>query len=462
MALWHHFSTAFNWFFPFGDFLFILQHEEYDSGRYWHWLKRFFFRRGFQVREKLVKTARVKITIWLAWILWLNGAVAGLWILNTWWQIALFVVIWLLTIPIITWAANDFLNPLFEIAKARRRRQAAAKINARGKELTIVAVAGSYGKTTVKHFIQQLVKFTSKTQLIPGTINTPAGIADWVIAHLRPDTQVLIVEMDTYGIGEITRSCSITPPDIAVLTNIGDQHLERHGTRERLTHALGELFKHAKPTATLITSPLAFELLKKADVHPGPDQKVKLVKLEEKNTTYQGRRFVLSKFSGSTRENIHLTLAVADALKVPARYVLDSLSHLELPDRRQRQTELFGYDALDDSFNISYTTGVAGIEAARALATQKKKKLLIITAGIPELAPDERGKNRELGQKLSEHSDHVVILQSIFAPELVVGMGEGGYTLVKSLQKFLKTAHQQFSPKEWFLLLQPELHDLYY
>ena len=63
---------------------------------------------------------------------------------------------------------------------------------------------------------------------------------------------------------------------------------------------------------------------------------------------------------------------------------------MELPDRRQKEAEWHGYVAIDDSYNISLTTARAGVEAAVALAKRYGKKLLVITARIPSLAPRKR------------------------------------------------------------------------
>ena len=58
---------------PFDDFLWILQKEEYETARYFYWLKRFFFRRNFVVSEKLIYTLRAKVTLGVAVLLWLGS-----------------------------------------------------------------------------------------------------------------------------------------------------------------------------------------------------------------------------------------------------------------------------------------------------------------------------------------------------------------------------------------------------
>ena len=167
--------------FPIPDFLYLLQLEEYESKRYFRLLPRFFFRRNFQKRGKLVYTKRLKITLIFA---------------------LTFCIIFPL-IPIWIGLANLILSPYFEKVKLNIQRKASKYFaeNFKGK---VIAIAGSYGKTTTKNYIYQLVRFNYKAQMIPGNINTPTGIANWVLKNLDKSAEVLIVEMNiTLGIREV-------------------------------------------------------------------------------------------------------------------------------------------------------------------------------------------------------------------------------------------------------------------
>src|SRR3989344_1958350 len=243
-----------NTLFPFADFVWILQKEEYETGRYLYWLRRFFFRRNFVVSEKLVYTARARATLALAATLWFGAlttvvlAYASIFV----WFLAPLVS--LVAIPLFVLLANLLLLPAFALAHARVRRRARALVAAHA-QMRVVAIVGSYGKTTTKHLLYDLVRYHYRTQMTPGTINTTAGIAAWISKSLAPSTEVLVVEMDAYHRGEIARSARITPPDIAVITTIGEQHLERFGSHEALAKALGEIVLHAKPNATIVASP---------------------------------------------------------------------------------------------------------------------------------------------------------------------------------------------------------------
>jgi len=458
MAKFNSFFKVFNFFLPFTDFVYILQLEEYSSKRLLHWLPRFFFRRNIQKRERLVLTARAKLTVLLSFLGWGLGFVSGFLLINLLTVKLLHIVLSFLIIPFAVLIANSLLS-LFEEIPRKRIRERAAQLVAQNISMKVIAIAGSYGKTTTKNFINQLVHYTYRTQMIPGNINTPAGIANWINANLRKDTELLIAEVDAYQIGEIARSCTVLNADIAILTNIGDQHLERFASLDDLKMALSEVFLHSKPNAVLITLddtkqqlPLDLQNRVQAIAPPRTDQ-----------LTYGAIAVNTKALSESNRINVAFALEAAKRLQVPENIVKDTISKLELPDRRQQQTTVLGFAGIDDSYNISFSTAKAGIDTAQALAKKMNKNLLVITAGIPELSPKDKVHNKELGSLLEKSADHTIILNSVFADEVSQGFSsEMSFTRVPSLDEFISNETQNFKKEDWVLLLQPELNDLYY
>jgi UDP-N-acetylmuramoyl-tripeptide--D-alanyl-D-alanine ligase len=458
------FNRAVNTFFPFSDFFYILQQEEYSGARFLKWLPRFFFRRNFQVRDTLKYTKRVKSSLAVVVVVWLGlfFLVASFFSFRLA-PVILLVALWLLTIPLFVLAGNWLLSPYYNYLKKNVMLRAAATVQ-RQQGLKIIAVAGSFGKTTVKNFIYQLVRYNFATQMIPGNINTPLGIAMWVNAYLKPGTQLLIAEMDAYQRGEIAASAAIVPADIAIITNVGDQHLERFGSKAALALALREIFAGAKPRAQLLCTAETAAVVGAAW---GRDRQ--LVTVAEAAPPVVSDE-LKKNFSASNQINLSFAVKTAELLQIPYSFIADACKKMELPDRRQKEVEWHGYTAIDDSYNISLTTARAGIAAAAALAKREGKKLLVVTAGVPELGPHEKNGNRKLGAAIAASADHVAILRSMFVGDIARGVrsgaGAGGaaekYTVFKDLNTFLACAHEKFSPEEWVVLVQPELTDLYY
>ena len=474
---------TFNLFFPIIDFLYILQLEEYYNLLYVEQLPRRFWRRNFQNRGKLKWTNRTKVTFVLASLLAISVPVVALSIVGVTNLLQLLLllpfqlVLVLLLTPLWVLAANLFLTPIYNFGKALRQRRAAAIIAKDFHHVKVITVAGSYGKTTVKNFLHQLLRHRYRTQMTPGTINTPIGIAKWIINDLKSQTEVIILEADADMAGKLKEVAAIAPSDIAVITTIGDQHLSRLGTMANLARATIELLWFAKHYAKLVTSTEVVGLLNKfelAAVFPGENKQILEIQ-GSSGLMYMGTELVApSQLSEFNLLNLALALRVAEELDVPLRFIEDEIKRLELPDRRKNITDMYGFETIDDSYNLSYSTGISGVRAARELADKKSKKLLVITAGIPDLGKENADANVRYGEFLAENADEIVVLNSILAKDIEKGIWgkevkskgkEGSKSEIrnpKGMWPAWDYIQENFDPEEYLVLMQPELNDLYY
>ena len=119
----------------------------------------------------------------------------------------------------------------------------------------MVAITGSYGKTTTKGYVAHLVGGTLSVVPSPKSFNNQTGLAKAINENLVPGTDVFVAEMGTYGPGEIAEMCAWIRPDIAVITSIGPVHLERMGTEQRIAAAKSEILQDAGVMVLNVDSP---------------------------------------------------------------------------------------------------------------------------------------------------------------------------------------------------------------
>lgn len=467
MGLFIKFFNILNSIIPIADFVYLLQIEEYLNKRYIKDLSRFFLRRGFQKRDKLKWTPRALLTATgtlLFFLAYIISHVVLLMILFPSDQTLILigsaasVILGVLLTPIFVLLSNILSLPRIYLENKWYRE--ASKIVEGHKGLRVVAVTGSYGKTTTKNFIFELIKYNYKTQLIPGNINTAIGIALWIKKNLEPSTEILVVEMGAYIRGEIKRSCLILPPDISVITALGDQHLERFGSFKELVKTKLEIFEYSKPNSHKIVPSQYAEDIQKA----GYKGAMELVTIGDR-LGYIGELLSVDSDMSSIKPNLALALKVAEKLQIPIDFVKDTVKKLEVPERRKQVISMYGYEVLDDSYNISYTTGSEAVRNARELANKKNRKLVVITAGIPELGSISREKNGEYGGLLSKEADNIILLNSILAKEVVAGFDTATLdrtTRVNTMLEAWNSIREQFISDDVFILMQPELTDSYY
>jgi UDP-N-acetylmuramoyl-tripeptide--D-alanyl-D-alanine ligase len=123
------------------------------------------------------------------------------------------------------------------------KRQARNKL-ASMPHLQIIAITGSYGKTSIKFAIAEILKQRFNVLATPGSFNTPMGICLVINRDLKPEHQILILEMGARYVGDIQELCDIARPDIGIVTNVGIAHLETFGSQQNIAMEKGVLVEN--------------------------------------------------------------------------------------------------------------------------------------------------------------------------------------------------------------------------
>ncbi len=163
--------------------------------------------------------------------------------------------------------ANAALQP------AERRRQSAFRQDAEARLRSVapfvVGITGSYGKTSTKAILGELLEAKGPTLWPPGSINTPMGITRYVRENLRPNHRYAVFELAAYKIGSIRNLCDLVHPAAAIITNIGIMHLGRFGDEESVFKAKSELVRALPADGILVLNADDKYSPRLAELHPG-------------------------------------------------------------------------------------------------------------------------------------------------------------------------------------------------
>ena len=151
-------------------------------------------------------------------------------------------IIALIDVGILVWLTQYIAN------YQRTRTIMAAAILVKHSHAIFIGITGSYGKTTTKEFLYQLLSTKFRVGKTEANMNTTVGVAQSLLKNFQSDTEYFIVEMGAYKVGEIAEICRLTPPTRAILTAIGNQHLDLFGSHENLLRAKKELLQAVSAT----------------------------------------------------------------------------------------------------------------------------------------------------------------------------------------------------------------------
>lgn len=281
----------------------------------------------------------------------------------------------------------------------------------------VVGVTGSNGKTTTKQLLAAVLADLGPVLATDGNLNNHIGVP-LTLARLRATHAVAVIEMGANHAGEIAELAGLAEPDIGVVTQAGDAHLEGFGSREGVARAKGELFsavagRHGRAIINADDAyaplwgrlaegaqPLRFGLSAQADVHAQSIQECDLGEgrpgLAFTLTTPAGQAPVRLPMPG--RHNVLNALAaaaVAHALGLEPAAIAAGLARVQPPRGRVAWKAVSARARLiDDSYNANPTSLAAGLELLATLHGQR----WAVLGGMAELGPQTTALHEQAGR----------------------------------------------------------------
>src|SRR5262245_41493071 len=208
-------------------------------------------------------------------------------------------------LPLVLIAANVALAPYEQAVQRAYEAEAVARVAE--VHPYIVGITGSYGKSSSKSMLAHILQFDGPTLAASGSINTLMGVTRHIREELVFGHKYMVVEMGAYKAGSIRRMCQLTPPRAALITAVGDMHLERFGSLDEIVRAKSELAEALPPGGLIVVnadSPGALRIARTV-----PDRRVLLygetssedldTRVEQIAFAKQGTTFVLRTREGS-------------------------------------------------------------------------------------------------------------------------------------------------------------------
>ena len=282
----------------------------------------------------------------------------------------------------------------------------------------IVAITGSYSKTTTKNTLAQILSQKNKTFATPESFNNRLGIAKAINENLKKDDDISIIEMGPYGFGEIREMCSWVRPHISVITGIAPVHLERMKTLENILDAKSEIVDLTGSVVINGDDPL---LLNQArlwtaqkmviDCSTTSERAAVFVDYNNKmHSIYIGGEFVGNVEAPKILQlSISLSVGVMVALELDVKSYIENLGELEKTDHRQTILQgSMGQTIIDNSFNSNPISFISSLETLEDFENEGKKYL--ITPGMVELGSEQFSYNFEFAHFASEIIDEALIV----------------------------------------------------
>lgn len=315
----------------------------------------------------------------------------------------------------------NLTNAPFEHSAKRWYINDAKKILKNHGKMTVIALTGSYGKTSTKYILSRILSEKFNVTITPGNFNTTMGVVRTIREHLKPDTQVFIAEMGAKKVGDIKEICDIVHADYGIITSIGPQHLNTFGSVENIVKTKFELADDVCKNGGTVYLNCDNDYIcgaKNSYTYKGygVDNRSEYIYAENIKGGKNGLQFdivcgcrkinVTTKLLG--RHNVlNILAAVAIAIDLgltdtDIKYALEMLTPVE---HRLQLKPLFGGAVLiDDAYNANPD---GSLEAMRVIGSFAPMKRIVVTPGLVELGEREYECNKALGKAAAENADEI-------------------------------------------------------
>ena len=268
------------------------------------------------------------------------------------------------------------------------------------RQVDVLAVTGSNGKTTTKDMLAQLLATTYKTYKTQGNYNNEIGLP-YTVLHMPEDTEKLVLEMGQDHLGDIYLLSELAKPKTGIVTLVGEAHLEFFGSRAEIAQGKMQIADGLRKDGLLIVpaDKIVNEFLP-ADcklVRFGPDADIFLTCLEERKDSlsfecnFLEQRIDLPVTGKYNATNAMIAAYAALQEGVSEEAIAQAFSELELTRNRTEWKKAGnGADILSDVYNANPTAMRLILETFSTIPANPGGRKLAVLADMKELGADSK------------------------------------------------------------------------
>ncbi len=291
--------------------------------------------------------------------------------------------------------------------------------------IPVVGITGSYGKTSSKNIINDILNVKFNSFATPKSFNTPYGLINSINNYLDKFNDIFIAEMGAFKIGEIKQNCKIVRPKYGIITVIGEAHLESFGSRDNIMKGKFELVE------SLPSDGLA--ILNKDDEYQVKykiknDCKVKWIGIDNKDADLYATNIKLSgkgtsfdcifkgdknKYHFTTKllgkHNVYNILAgilLGHELGLSIEELERGVSSVNVIEHRLELKKYGNINIIDDAYNSNPVGSRMAVEVLGLMEGTK----IIVTPGMIELGDKQYELNYKFGEYISKVCDYVILI----------------------------------------------------
>ncbi len=279
-------------------------------------------------------------------------------------------------------------------------------------DIQVIGITGSNGKTSTKDIIYSLLSKKSKTLKTEGNYNNHIGLP-YTLLNVTDEEKFVVLEMGMSSLGEIRRLGEISNPDYAIITNIGDSHIEFLKTRDNVFTAKTELLEFVDKEDTFVCGDDVY--LAKLDVNKigfneENNYRIESYEFSDKGSkfTLDGKEYQMSLLGKHNISNTAIAIELAKKIGLSEEEIKEGLKNIKISNMRFQEIRVGEDIYINDAYNASPTSMKASIDTLNEIYNDKYK--IAILGDMLELGEDEVNYHVEVLNYLLDKNIKLVYL----------------------------------------------------
>ena len=346
--------------------------------------------------------------------------------------------------------------------------------------LEVIGITGSYGKTSSKNILNDILSVKYNTIASPKNYNTQYGLIMTINNYLDKYNDYFIAEMGAFKRGRIKLLCDLVKPKYGILTIIGEAHLETFKSKENIQKGKFELIESLPSDGLAILNrddsyQVSYKLNNNCEVKwIGIDNKEADIYASDIKMTKDGMEFlvhfkdkrkVLFKTKLLGKPNIYNILAgitFGEYVHMSDSELQRGVSLIKPIEHRLEIKKLSNYTIIDDAYNSNPVGSRMALDVLKMMPGEK----IIVTPGMIELGDNEYRQNYEFGSKISEVADLVILVGKKQTKPILDGLKDKGYDnnkikIINDVKEAFTIVDNLKIKKDAYILLENDLPDIF-
>ncbi len=319
----------------------------------------------------------------------------------------------------------NFINrPIEKVVGLHFENKAKDKL-ARMTNMDVIGITGSYGKTSTKNVLYDILNIKYNVYKTPANYNTPFGLMITINNFLDIYNDYFIAEMGACKRGDIKELCNLVHPKYGVLTRVGLAHLETFGSEENIQKTKFELIESLPSDGIGI---LNGDDEKQLNYKIENDCQIKWIGIDNHKVdcyaydlelSHKGTKFKV-KFKGDKEEysfetkllgrnniyNILAGITLGKELGISIKDLQKSVKRVMPVEHRLSMTKYYDINIIDDAYN----SNPMGCKMALEVLKMMPGKRIVVTPGMIEVGIREDEVNKEFGHEMAKSADEVILI----------------------------------------------------